>query len=146
MQKFAVKRHICGLSHNDSATQIVDGESNRQKIVIASRFLDASHAVKVLVDTYSAPTAVGDTNLVTAFPALAWEHVDYSGGALVTKAGRSFAEAKVASGDLVTAVGDQRLVDAPALSRAFETATERKVTLSVKTGADAARLVEVRRK
>lgn len=102
-------------------------------------------AVKVLVDTYSAPMPVGDTILMTAFPALAWELVDHSGGALVTKAGRTFAEAKVAVGDVVTAVGDQRIADATALSRALKEATARKLLLTVKTGAEPERVVAVRR-
>jgi len=101
-------------------------------------------AVKVLVDTYNATKPVMDSTVVTAFPALAWQLVDTNGGALVAKAGRSFEDAKIATGDIVTAVGDQPIVDAPGLGRALEAAKGKKVALTVKTGADAPRVVEVR--
>ncbi len=122
------------------------GAKGGTEFLVFVRYDVTLDAIKVLVDTYSAPTAVGDTTLVTAFPALAWQLVDHGGGAMVTKAGRSFTEAKIAIGDIVTAVGDLRISDAPALGRAFEASKERKLNVTVSTGAEAARVIEVRRR
>lgn len=122
------------------------GAKGGTEFLVFVRYDVTLDAVKVLVDTYSAPVSIADTTVVTAFPAMAWELADHSGGALVTKVGRNFAEAKVAIGDLITAVGDQPVANAPALSRVFEAATERKLPVTVKTGADAPRVVEVRRR
>lgn len=101
-------------------------------------------AVKVLVDKYSAKTQVRDSTVMTAFPALAWQYPDFTGGAIVTKAGRSLAQAKIAERDIIAAVGDQRVTDASSLVRVLDDTAQRKVSLSVKTGAEPARVVDVR--
>jgi len=105
-------------------------------------------AVKALVDKYSAATPVNGSTAMTAFPALAWQYADFTGGALLTKVGHPFADAGVAAQSVVMKVGDQRVGDAIGFARRFEEwrqQTEGDLALTVKTGDAPVRTVEIRR-
>jgi hypothetical protein len=77
-------------------------------------------AVKALVEKYSAATPVIGSTVMTAFPALAWQHSDFTGGALLAKLGHSLDGSGIAAQGVVTAVGDQRVNDAPAFAKRIE--------------------------
>jgi DNA-directed RNA polymerase subunit RPC12/RpoP len=105
-------------------------------------------AIKALVDKYSAATPVNGSTAMTAFPALAWQYADFTGGALLTKVGHPFADAGVAAQSVVMKVGDQRVGDAIGFARRFEEwrqQAEGDLALTVKTGDAPARTVEIRR-
>jgi len=105
-------------------------------------------AIKALVDKYSAATPVNGSTAMTAFPALAWQYADFTGGAVLTKVGHPFADAGVAAQSVVMKVGDQRVGDAIGFARRFEEwrqQTEGDLALTVKTGDAPARTVEIRR-
>jgi hypothetical protein len=101
-------------------------------------------AVKALAERYTAPTAIGGAQAVTAFPGLAWQYAEFAGGAMVTKPGGALAGA-IAAQSIVTAVGDQRVVDAGALARRIEDTKTGQLSLMVSTGGAAARKVDVKR-
>jgi hypothetical protein len=103
-------------------------------------------AVRALVEKYSATTPVLGSAAMTAFPALAWQYADFTGGATLTKVGSPLGEAGVAPRSLVTAVGDAHVADAPSLVRRIaESKATESITLTVKTGDAPARTVEIRR-
>lgn len=102
-------------------------------------------SIKVLVEKYSTPVAVLTSAAVTAFPGLAWQYADFDGGVMLTKVGRAFTEAGIAAPNLITAVGDQRVVDATGLARRIDEAKQASadVKLTVKTGSGEPRVVEL---
>lgn len=104
-------------------------------------------AVKSLVDKYSAATPVLGSAAMTAFPALAWRYPDFAGGAMLSRVGHPMSDAGVASQNVVTAVGEHRVVDAASLARRIEEskqATE-DLKLMVKAGDAPAHVIEVKR-
>lgn len=101
-------------------------------------------AVKALAERYTAPTAIGGAQVVTAFPGLAWQYAEFAGGAMVTKPGGPLA-GPIAAQSIVTAVGDQRVVDAGALARRIEDARTGPLSLMVSTGGAAPHKVDVKR-
>jgi len=74
-------------------------------------------AVKALIDRYTAATPVAGGTAITAFPGLAWQLAELTGGAMITKPGRLFAASGVAAQHIIMAVGDQRVVDAGGLAK-----------------------------
>jgi DNA-directed RNA polymerase subunit RPC12/RpoP len=102
-------------------------------------------AVKALVEKYSATTAIGGGVAMTAFPALAWEYGDFTGGAIVTKAGRPLTG--IAPKQVVMAVGDQRIADASALSQRLEEWTHATgdLKVTVKPGNAPAQVIDIKR-
>lgn len=77
-------------------------------------------AIKALVEKYSATTSVIGSTAMTAFPALAWQYADFTGGAMLTKVARPFADAGIATQSVVMAVDEQRVDDAIGLVRRME--------------------------
>jgi hypothetical protein len=108
--------------------------------------------MKTLVDKYSAATQLqGGTTAMTAFPGMAWQHADFTGGALLTKVGRPFSGANIAPQSIVMSVGEQRIVDAAGLGRQVDEWRQGgggggDVKVTVKSGAEPARVVDVRRR
>jgi S1-C subfamily serine protease len=85
---------------------------------------------------------------MTAFPALAWQYADFTGGAMLTKVAHPFADAGIAAQSVVMAVGDQRVGDAIGFARRIDEWRQQPtgdLTLMVKTGDTPAHPVEVRR-
>jgi hypothetical protein len=105
-------------------------------------------AVKALVEKYSATTPVMDGNAMTAFPALAWKHADFTGGALFTKVGGPLASAGIAPQDVVMAVGEQRIGDVISLARRLDEWKRGSgdLNVTVKSADKPARVVEVKRR
>jgi DNA-directed RNA polymerase subunit RPC12/RpoP len=103
-------------------------------------------ALKALVDKYSALVPVSGGTAMTAFPALAWQYADFTGGALLTKVGHPLADAGVAPQSVIMAVGDQRVGDAPSLVRRLDEwkPASEDLKLMVKAGDAPARVVEIR--
>lgn len=104
-------------------------------------------AVKALVEKYSATTQVIGSTVMTAFPALAWQYADFTGGVMVMKVGRPFADAGLASQNIVMAVNDQRVGEATSFARRIEEWKQGTgaLKLMVKTGDAPARGVDVPR-
>jgi DNA-directed RNA polymerase subunit RPC12/RpoP len=104
-------------------------------------------AMKALVARYSAITPLpGGAAAMTAFPAVAWQAPDFTGGAVITRASRALAEASLHREHIVVAVNDQRVADAPALARALEDAARgtRALAVTVKAGPAAPHTVQLR--
>lgn len=104
-------------------------------------------AVRSLVEKYSAPVQVLGSTALTAFPGLAWQHADFTGGALLTKVAPPLASAGLAASAVVMAVGDQRVEDAAGLAKRLEEwkqAGTGDLKLTVKSGAGPARAVDLR--
>jgi DNA-directed RNA polymerase subunit RPC12/RpoP len=110
-------------------------------------------AVKSLVDKYSAATPVLGSATMTAFPELAWRYPDFAGGAMVTRVGHPMVDAGVGSQNVVTAVGDHRVIDAVSFARRVEEAKQATAAaqaaddlkLTVKAGEAPAHVIEVKR-
>ena len=104
-------------------------------------------AVKALVERYSAATAINGAAVVTAFPGLAWQYTDFAGGAMVEKLGGPLAAPAFAVQQLITAVGDQRVVDAQGLAKRLEDArpASGNLPLTVKAGSAAPQTLQIRR-
>ena len=111
------------------------------------RYDVALDAVKVLVEKYSATIPVLGSTAMTAFPALAWQYADFTGGAMFTKVGHPLADAGIASQSVVMAVGEQRVDDAISLVRRIEAwkPASGDLKLTVEAGDAPAHVVEVRR-
>jgi len=77
-------------------------------------------AVKALVEKYSVTTPVMGSTAMTAFPLLAWQFPDFTGGALLTKVGRPLADAGIVALDVVMVVGEQRVGDVISFARALD--------------------------
>jgi DNA-directed RNA polymerase subunit RPC12/RpoP len=118
------------------------------EVLVFVRYDVTLDAVKALVDKYSAATPVNGSTAMTAFPALAWQYPDFTGGALLTKVGHPFADVGVAPQSVIMAVGDQRVGDAIGFARRIDEWKQRPaadLTLKVKTGDAPAHTVEIRR-
>ena len=118
------------------------------EVLVFVRYDVTLDAVKALVEKYSAATPIIGSTAMTAFPALAWQYPDFTGGALLTKVGHPLAEAGLASQSVVMAVGEQRVGDAIGFARRLEEwrqQTAGDLALTVKTGEAPVHTVEVRR-
>jgi hypothetical protein len=116
------------------------------EVLVFIRYDINLEAVKALVDKYSAMTPVGGGFAMTAFPALAWQFPDFTGGAVLTKLGKALATAGIAAGEMVIAVNDQRVVDAPGLVKRFDEAMAAgSAKLSVKAGLSAPQVITIRK-
>jgi DNA-directed RNA polymerase subunit RPC12/RpoP len=105
-------------------------------------------AIKALVEKYSAATPVAGSTAMTAFPALAWQYADFTGGAMLTKVGHPFADVGLASQSVVMAVGEQRVGDAIGFARRIEEWKQQAtgdLALTVKTNDAPAHVVEIQR-
>lgn len=125
------------------------GENGKpNEILVFVRYDVSLDAVKGLIEKYSAPAAslALGTTAMTAFPAVAWQHVDFTGGAVLTRVGKPLAAAGIAAQDLVTAVGEQRVMDATNFMRQLNDAMQApgEFALTVKTGDTSGKVVRVR--
>jgi DNA-directed RNA polymerase subunit RPC12/RpoP len=102
-------------------------------------------AVRTLVDKYSATTQVLGSSAMTAFPCLGWKFDRFRGGAYLTKVGHPLSNAGVASQQLVVAVGDKKVVDAPSLAHDVEDSSHGEVKLTVAAAGVPDRVVSVKR-
>jgi hypothetical protein len=118
------------------------------ELLVFVRYDVTLDAVKALVEKYSAATPVSGSTAMTAFPALAWQYPDFTGGALLTKVAHPFADVGIAAQSVVMAVGEQRVGDAIGFARRIEEwkqQTAGDLALTVKTGDTPAHKVEIRR-
>jgi DNA-directed RNA polymerase subunit RPC12/RpoP len=117
------------------------------EVLVFVRYDVTLDAVRALVEKYSAATPVIGSTAMTAFPALAWQYADFTGGVWLTKVGYPLAGAGIASQSMVMGVGEQRVGDAIGFARRIEEWKQATgdLALTVKTGDTPARVVEVRR-
>jgi hypothetical protein len=103
-------------------------------------------AIKALVEKYSATTAIIGSTAMTAFPALAWQYTDFTGGAMFTKVARPLADAGIVTQSVVMAVDEQRVEDTTSLVRRIEAwkPTSGDLKLTVEAGEGPAHVVEIR--
>ena len=85
------------------------------EVLVFVRYDIGLDALKALVDKYSASVPAMKSTAMTAFPALAWRNPEFSGGAMLTKVGRPFAD-NVKPKEIVMAVDEQRVMDAASLA------------------------------
>jgi DNA-directed RNA polymerase subunit RPC12/RpoP len=102
-------------------------------------------AVKALVEKYSSTTPVLGSIAMTAFPSLAWQYADYTGGAVLTKVARPLAGV-VAPNGIVMAVGDQKVADASSLAKRLDewSKASNDLDLTVKTADAPAQVVKLK--
>ncbi|HEX8109804.1 MAG TPA: hypothetical protein VF516_18865 [Kofleriaceae bacterium] len=105
-------------------------------------------AIKALVEKYSATTTVLGSTAMTAFPALAWQSADFTGGAMLTRVAHPLSDAGIAGANVVLAVGDQRVRDATSFARRIEEWKQGtgELQLTVTSGEGPARVVDVKRR
>lgn len=97
------------------------GEKGRaNETLVFVRYDISLDVMKALLERYSAQAQVLGASVMTAFPALAWQHADFTGGAMLTKLGRPLAGPDLTAPSVVSAVGEQRVVDAPGFARRVE--------------------------
>jgi DNA-directed RNA polymerase subunit RPC12/RpoP len=115
------------------------------EFLVFVRYDVALDAAKSLVEKYSAATPVAGSTAVTAFPGLAWQSDDFTGGAMLVKVARPLAS--LAPAQIVMAVADQRVIDAAALARRIDewSRATGSLKLTVKAGTAAAQVVELKR-
>jgi hypothetical protein len=92
-------------------------------------------------------TAFRGSTLMTGFPALAWQYPQFAGGVVVTKSARTLARAGIGADQLITALGEQRVVDAGLFARRFDelAQTQEKIQVTVaKPGVPEPVVVDVR--
>ena len=123
------------------------GKSAGTEFLVFVRYDVSLDAVKALVERYSAPTAAAGASVVTAFPGLAWQYADFTGGAMVSKPGGPLAAPGFAAQHLITAVGDQHIVDGPGLAKRLDDwkPGSGALALTVRAGTAAPQTVELKR-
>jgi hypothetical protein len=116
------------------------------EVLVFVRYDVSLDAIRALVEKYSTTTSVMGNNAMTAFPALAWQYADFTGGAVLTRVSKLLETAGVAPQQIVMAVGDQRVSDATSFARRFGDAARAtgEIQLTVKTG-DAVSHVGIKR-
>jgi hypothetical protein len=121
------------------------GKAN--EVLVFVRYDITSDAMKSLVEKYSTSAPVLGASATTAFPAVAWQSTDFTGGAMLTKTGRPFAGAGLNAQSVVMAVGGQRVADASGFARRLEEWKQGTgdLELTVKTGDTPARTVKIKR-
>jgi len=123
----------------------IDKTAGGSEFLVFVRYDINLDAMKVLAEKYSVVTPVGGASVVTAFPGLAWQYAEFSGGAMVEKPGGALSGPAFAAQHIVTAVGDQHIVDAAGLARRVEEGKAGNLSLTVKPGDAPAKPVELRR-
>lgn len=101
------------------------------EFLVFVRYDVPNDALSSLIDRYAATAAVLGNTVMTAFPALAWQHPSFAGGALLTKVSPELAAAGVAPLDVITAVGDQRVTDSASLAKQIDASTTGEIKLTV---------------
>lgn len=111
------------------------------------RYDVSNDAVKALVEKYATQATILGSTAITAFPALAWQYADFTGGVVLMKVGRPLSDAGVTAPSLLAAVGDKPVADTAALSRRLEEWKHGTgdLKLLVKTDAVPSRTVELKR-
>lgn len=117
------------------------GKAGTETLVFV-RFDISLDAIKALTEKYATPSQTSAGTLLTAFPSLAWKDDDFTGGAMVVKPGPALAAAGIGPKQIVLAVGDQLMADAPAFVRKLEESTGT-VKVNVKAVAQPARVVDL---
>ncbi len=117
------------------------------EVLVFVRYDVTTDAVKLLIEKYSESSAALGTIAMTAFPALAWQYADFTGGARLTKVGKPLSGAEIAPEQIVMAVGEQRVSDATAFARRLEEwgRTTGDLKLTVKPGDGPVRVIDVKR-
>jgi hypothetical protein len=97
------------------------GEQGKgNEILVFVRYDVSLDAMKSLLERYSSTTTIQGSSVMTAFPAMAWQHADFTGGALLTKVASPFTSAGIAAQSVVMAAGEQRIADATSFARRIE--------------------------
>ena len=103
-------------------------------------------SIKSLVERYGSKTRILGSNVVTAFPALAWRVPKFEGGVVVMPGGGSLAKAGIDASSVVTAVGDQRIVDTSTFAKLVEAApADDDISLTVRNLDGSEKQIEIRR-
>ncbi len=113
------------------------------EVLVFVRYDVSLDAIKALVDRYSTPVTVHGATAMTAFPSLAWQSPEFTGGALLTKVGKPASDAQLAPGQVVMSVNDQKVVDAQAFEKQL-TEAKPPLTLGVLPETGAATKVELK--
>jgi hypothetical protein len=119
------------------------------EFLVFVRYDVSLEAMKSLLERYSSTTTVQGTSVMTAFPAMAWQHAEFTGGVLLTKVARPFNSAGIAPQSVVMAAGEQRIADATSFARRIEEWRQGTgaLQLMVKPPGDApASLIELKRR
>ena len=116
------------------------------EILVFVRYDVPLDAVRALVERYSTTSSFQGTNAMTAFPAMAWEYADFTGGAVLTRVSKALEASGVAPQHIVMAVGEQRVSDAPSFARRLGEALHGTgpIRLTVKDGESTSR-VDIKR-
>ena len=123
------------------------GEGGKpNEVLVFVRYDIGVDSIRALVEKYQDVTDVLGSSAITAFPSLAWPYSTYTGGAIVTKARRPLARVSVPPPFLVSAVGDQPIVDAPSFARRLEEVAREsaQTTLMVQVDEAPARAISIR--
>ena len=116
------------------------------EFLVFVRFDVSLEQQRALVEKYSSSSTVLGSTVVTAFPALAWLHPGFTGGAFVEKVGGAFAAAGIPGQSIVTAVGEKRIADAPQLAHQVEDAAKgAELKLTVQVGDSAGQTVAIKK-
>ena len=121
-----------------------NGGPNEQLVFV--RYDINLDVLRVLIERYSVPAAANGATLLTAFPGLAWQSPELASGAIVTNPGRKLGRAGIKPKDVVTELGETPVTEAAQLAQQLEAAAkaDRSVQLTVKTGDEPPRRVDVR--
>jgi hypothetical protein len=115
------------------------------EVLVFVRYDVSADAIRALVDRYTGTVTVDGTTAVTAFPSLAWQATDFTGGAMLTKVGKPLATAGVSAGQVVMSVNGQKVADATAFEKAVAAAKDQDVTLGILPESGAAKDVAIKR-
>ena len=120
----------------------------KNEMLVFVRFDVSIDAVRALVERYSTTLVTNGTKAMTAFPALAWQYADFTGGALLTQVGKPLSGANISAHQIVTAIGDQRVSDATTFARQLDDAIKasRDLKLTIKSGDTPEQVVTIKRR
>lgn len=97
--------------------QALDGDGT--EFLVFVRYDISLDAARKLIETYTKPIEVGGSQVVAAFPLLAWHHPDFEGAAMVVEAGGKLARAGAQEGSLIAELGNTPTKTARALGEAL---------------------------
>jgi DNA-binding transcriptional regulator YdaS (Cro superfamily) len=122
-----------------------NGKAN--EVLVFVRYDVGLDATRSLVEKYSAATTAMGATAVTAFPALAWQYPDFTGGVTLTKPGKRLGGAGLGVQDLIVAVDGKPVSDATGFARLLEETARAAdaFAVTVKKGKAPAQVVEVRK-
>ena len=128
--------------------QYAAAEKGKTEFLVFVRYDIALDAVRALASRYTDTVSAGSTTARTAFPSLAWEYPDFTGGAVLTKVGGPLAAAHIDAHAIVMALGDHQVADAASFAKALEDwmhTGSGALKVTVKSGDAAAQQLELKK-